>query len=148
MKSTDLVLMLGVLLVLGSLSQARAQAPALFDLPAQSLADSLRAIAARTHSNILFDRTLVVGREAKAIKGAATTEQALQQLLSGTDLTYRRLDEKTVTLILLPASERARTQAESTKPAAEESHAGSQGSGPYVGQDEHRVASGYERSYS
>jgi iron complex outermembrane recepter protein len=148
LKSTDHVLTLVVLLVLGSLGQVRAQAPSLFDLPAQSLADSLRAVAGRTNSNILFDRTLVAGHEAKALKGEATTEQALQQLLSGTDLTYRRLDEKTVTIIPAPPVEKARTPAESTKPTGDDSHAGAQGSGMYFAQADSRVASGYERGPS
>ena len=46
---------------------AHAQATTKFDLPAQPLADSLRAVASQTHSNILFDRSLVAGLSAKAL---------------------------------------------------------------------------------
>jgi iron complex outermembrane recepter protein len=136
------VLTLVVLIVLGSLSQAHAQVALQFDLPAQSLADSLRAVAARTHSNILFDRSLVAGVEAKPLKGEATTEQALQQLLTGTDLTYRRLDEKTVTIVAAAApGQNTGTQSDGTKPAKEESHVVS--SQVHLGRAETPADSGY-----
>lgn len=77
---------------------AEAQVVAQFDLPAQPLADSLRAIAGQTHSNILFDRQLVMGLSAPPLQLKSTTEEALTYLLRGTALTWRQLDEKTVTI--------------------------------------------------
>ena len=82
-----------------------AQTAADFDLPEQALADSLRAIAGRTHTNILFDRALIAGRRAPALKLQATLPQALDALLRGTGLGYRALDEKTITIFAAPTVE-------------------------------------------
>jgi outer membrane receptor protein involved in Fe transport len=80
-----------------------AQAVTEWDLPGQPLANSLRDVAARTDSNIIFDKKLVVGYSAPALKTRATTQEALSQLLQGTGLTYRQLDDKTVTIQLASA---------------------------------------------
>jgi len=84
-----------------------AQAQALivhFDLPAQPLADSLRAIGSQTHTNLLFDPPLVAGRKAPALKGDLTTGQALSHLLSGSGIKYEYLNETTVVLAAETAS--------------------------------------------
>ncbi len=82
-----------------------AQATTKFDLPAQSLADSLRAVASQTHSNILFDRSLVAGLSAKALAAQLSVDDALKRLLAGTGLTYRKADEKTVVIVPVRTSE-------------------------------------------
>lgn len=81
-------------------SAADAQAVTEWDLPKQSLAKSLRDIAAQSESNIIFDKKLVDGQLAPPLKATASAEQALTQLLEGTGLTYRHLDDKTVTIQL------------------------------------------------
>ena len=86
-------------------SVAVAQSVTEFDLPAQPLGDALRAVAGQTNSNILFDRKLLEGLNAKPLKTQSTAEEALKALLNGTGLTYRYLDEKTVTIA--PVSESA-----------------------------------------
>jgi iron complex outermembrane recepter protein len=94
------VFTLPVVMLLGwSWHTAGAQALQSFDLPAQSLADSLRAVAARTNSNILFDKNLVSGVSARPLRGRVSTEEALTTILSGTDLHAHRLDDKTVTIL-------------------------------------------------
>lgn len=75
---------------------AGAQAIAEFDLPAQPLSDSLRAIAKQTNTNVLFDGGLVNGRKAPALKGQASADAALNELLAGTGLAARYVDEKTI----------------------------------------------------
>jgi iron complex outermembrane recepter protein len=78
---------------------AQAQAPIVhFDLPAQPLADSLRAVGSQTHTNVLFDPPLVAGLKAPALKADLTTEQVLSRLLSGTGIKYEFLNETTVVL--------------------------------------------------
>ena len=62
-------------------------------------------MAAQTNSNILFDRKLVDGQSAPPLKRQANTIEALSQLLEGTGLTYRQLDEKTVTIQSADASQ-------------------------------------------
>jgi outer membrane receptor protein involved in Fe transport len=78
---------------------SQAQAVTRFNLPAQSLADSLRAVAGQTNSNILFDRNFVAGLSAQPLEAELTQDEALKKLLSGTGLTFQYLDEKTVTIV-------------------------------------------------
>lgn len=92
-------------------SAADAQAVTEWDLPKQPLAKSLRDIAAQTESNIIFDKKLVNGQLAQPLKTKASAEQALSQLLEGTGLTYRHLDDKTVTIQLASADPLATTSA-------------------------------------
>jgi len=60
---------------------ATADTPTSFDLPAQSLAESLRSVGTQTSTNILFDTALVTKIEAPAIKESLTLEEALTRLL-------------------------------------------------------------------
>ena len=90
-------------------STAEAQAVTEWDLPGQPLANSLRDIAARTDSNIIFDKKLVRGQSAPPLKTRATTEEALLKVLEGTGLTYRQLDDKTVTIQLASTDPAAAT---------------------------------------
>jgi iron complex outermembrane recepter protein len=83
-----------------SMPIARAQATTNFDLPAQSLADSLRAVGSQTNTNILFDPPLVAGRRAPALKDNLTTEQALAVLLAGTGIKHEFLNESTIVLAM------------------------------------------------
>ncbi len=77
---------------------ARAQSVQ-FDLPPQPLADSLRAVASATHTNVLFDADVVAGSQAPALKGTLNVEQAIASLLAKTGLHYRRVDEHTITIL-------------------------------------------------
>lgn len=88
----------GVLLALAS-PLLYAQTLAQFDLPSQSLAASLRAVGSQTSTNVLFDPPLVEGLHAPALKAELTTDEAFTQLLVGTGLTHRFLDDKTVTVV-------------------------------------------------
>lgn len=90
---------------------ADAQAVTEWDLPEQPLAKSLRAIAAQSESNIIFDKKLVNDRLAPPLKTQASAEQALSQVLEGTGLVYRHLDEKTVTIQLASTDPAATTSA-------------------------------------
>jgi len=69
-----------------------------FDLPAQPLADSLRAVGSQTHTNVMFDPPLVAGRKAPAIKADLTPQQALTRLLTGTGIGYEYVNETTAVL--------------------------------------------------
>ena len=88
---------------------AYAQAVLQFDVEAQSLADALRVIAAQANTNILYDPSLVVGRQVAALKMESTLDDALAQLLKGSGLKTQYVNEKTLTLVLrdphlIPAS--------------------------------------------
>ena len=60
-----------------------------FDLPAQSLAQALRAYGRITHQQIVFDQDAIQGRQASAIKGRMTAGAALSRLLDGSGLSVR-----------------------------------------------------------
>ena len=83
---------------------AFAQATFQFDLPAQPLADSLRAVGRITHTNVLFDPPLVDGLRAPALKASLTPDQAFTRLLTGTLLKGKFLDDTTVTIARITAS--------------------------------------------
>lgn len=84
-------------------ASAEAQAVNEWDLPEQPLAQSLRAIAAQSESNIIFDRKLVNDRLAPPLKTQASADDALSRVLQGSGLTYRHLDDRTVTIQLASA---------------------------------------------
>src|ERR1700742_4366084 len=77
---------------------ADGQATVKFNLPSQSLAESLRAVASQTQTNILFDRVLVRGLTAQPLDAQLNLDQAMHRLLAGTRLTYRKTDDKTVVI--------------------------------------------------
>jgi iron complex outermembrane recepter protein len=54
--------------------------------PAQSVADSLRAIAHETNTSVLFDPAIVRGRTAHAVSGNLTAFEAITAALEGTGL--------------------------------------------------------------
>lgn len=66
--------------------QAQAQALYAFNLPAQSLERSLRAVASRTDTNVVFSSEAVDGRTAPALSGDYSAEGAYRALLQGSGL--------------------------------------------------------------
>ena len=60
-----------------------------FDLPAQPLSQSLRAIGSATNTNVGFSATQVAGLLAPALKADLTVDSALQRVLAGTGLRLR-----------------------------------------------------------
>src|SRR5688572_12309308 len=79
--------------------QVQAQQGVKLDIPAQPLADSLRALGFASNTNIIVDPGLVDGITAPALTGTATAQEALARLLAGTQLRFRFVDEKTVSLM-------------------------------------------------
>jgi outer membrane receptor protein involved in Fe transport len=67
-------------------SPAHAQVTYQFDLPEQPLADSLRAIAAKVGTNILFDSKDVKDLKAAPLRAELSTNDAIQRVLKGTGL--------------------------------------------------------------
>lgn len=85
-------LMLGAALVLiatGPTAWAQQGQSRSYDLPAQSLAVSLRTVALTSGRNILVPSRLVRGRQAPVLKGIFTAEEALAVLLAGSGLQMR-----------------------------------------------------------
>ncbi len=58
------------------------------DLPSQDLNVALQAVAHASHHRLLYRAELVRGKSSAALKGRFTASQALERVLSGTDLTF------------------------------------------------------------
>jgi iron complex outermembrane recepter protein len=97
MKST-IASAIALMVLVWAAPMAQAQAKAAFDLPAQPLADSLRAVGSQTNINLLFDPPLVAGRKAPALKVEVTADEALTRLLVGTGIKHEFLNETTIVL--------------------------------------------------
>ncbi len=69
------------------------------DIPAQSLRTALQTLSMERDLQFIFRPDLVGAVETRRVAGNLTVEEALTQLLSGTQLTYKYLDEKTVTIV-------------------------------------------------
>ncbi|MDG9925057.1 MULTISPECIES: TonB-dependent receptor [unclassified Pseudomonas] len=69
-----------------------------FDIPAQSLDDALSAYGIASGAQVLYDAGLTQGLSSQAVSGQMDRQQALQQLLAGTGLSYRFTGARTVTL--------------------------------------------------
>ncbi|ALJ16611.1 TonB-dependent receptor [Sphingopyxis macrogoltabida] len=65
---------------------AQVAATANYDLPAQDLETSLRAVARSSGHQIIIASSAVEGRTAPALKGQYSFEQAVRALLAGTDI--------------------------------------------------------------
>jgi iron complex outermembrane receptor protein len=79
-------------------ADARAETPVHIDLPAQPLAQSLKAIGAATNTDVGFDANQVAGLMAPAIKADLTVDGALMRVLAGTGLRPKRLDGHTIVI--------------------------------------------------
>jgi len=71
-----------------------------YDLPAQSLGNALRAVAAASGRDILAPAPIVADRRAPALKGTLTADEAVDALLRGSGLRARKVGNG---LIIEPA---------------------------------------------
>ncbi len=78
---------------------ARASVRKHTEIPAQALGSALQALAKQREFQIVCRADLVVDMYAQPISGELTSDEALQRLLAGTNLTYRYLDDKTITIV-------------------------------------------------
>ena len=67
-------------------------------IPAQSLGSALQTLAKDRDFQLICRADLVAGLRTSGISGQLTSSEALGELLRGTGLTYRYLDERTVTI--------------------------------------------------
>ena len=71
---------------------------ATFNLPAQPLAESLKALGAQANLNVMVSPALVDGKQAPALKAKLSVSDALARLLNGTGLEYHFLNDQTVVI--------------------------------------------------
>jgi hypothetical protein len=65
-------------------------------IPQQALGSALRELAEQSGVQIIFFSEVTQGRNAPALSGTFTTEEALRTLLDGTGLTFNSLNERTL----------------------------------------------------
>lgn len=85
-----------LLLVCGTGAEARPQKQFSFNQPAEKLSRALRDVAVHTGRNVIAPDELVQARQAPALTGAFTAEQAVSRLLEGTGLRYRLVHDTLV----------------------------------------------------
>jgi iron complex outermembrane receptor protein len=71
------------------------------NIPAEPLVPALKTLARERGFQVVFRSEVVGTARTQGVSGDLTTTEALDRLLSGTGLTYRYLDEKTVTILPL-----------------------------------------------
>jgi outer membrane receptor protein involved in Fe transport len=71
------------------------------NIPAQSLGSALQALAKDRNFSVIYVSEEVNNRSTEGAVGDFSRDEALKQLLKGTGMTYRYLDEKTVTVVLV-----------------------------------------------
>ncbi|MEJ0039705.1 MAG: TonB-dependent receptor [Gammaproteobacteria bacterium] len=72
------------------------------EIPAQALAPALQLLVRERDIQLVYRAELINDHRTSGASGDLTAVEALSQLLNGTGLTYRYLDEKTITI--LPAA--------------------------------------------
>jgi iron complex outermembrane recepter protein len=92
------------------------------DIPAQDLSSALRQFAKDRDLHLVYISEDLRERRSPGAAGDLTASEALTTLLSGTDLTYRYLDEETVTIVPFaskqaPSDSRSASQADTTNPS-------------------------------
>jgi len=83
------------------------------NIPAQLLAPALQDLAKDRNFQIVYVSEEIGDRRTAGAVGEYTPEEALKQLLRGTGLTYKYLDEKTVTIVPPTAASAAPTPRQS-----------------------------------
>ncbi len=83
---------------------ADAQALVHFDLPAQPLAQTLKAIGTATNTDVGFSARQVAGLLAPPLKADLTVDGALMRVLAGTGLRPQHLDDHTIVIAVAEAS--------------------------------------------
>ena len=70
-----------------------------FDIPAQPLESAVTAFGFQSGHQVAVDQATLTGRRSNAVRGSFTPAEALNRLLAGTGVTYRLIDENSVTLV-------------------------------------------------
>jgi iron complex outermembrane recepter protein len=98
------------------------------NIPAEGLGPALNALAKDRNFQIVYVTEEIANVRTEGAVGEFTTEEALKRLLTGTGLTYRYLDDKTVTIgsATAPQLRGARSKAESSG-SSEDSNANQEG---------------------
>jgi len=92
-------------MLFGLISGLAVADPHSFNIPQQPLASALNRLAAQSGLQVIFDGTLVVGKNSPAVVGAKEPEAALAEVLRGSGLTWRATGDNSVMLEKVPESD-------------------------------------------
>src|SRR5262245_9020685 len=92
---------------LSAVADAQAAIRRFTNIPAQELGSALNTFAKERKLSLVYISEEIESRKTAGAVGELTAEEALRRLLDGTGLTYRYLNDETVTIVPVP-----------TKPAA------------------------------
>ncbi len=76
-----------------------------FDIPRQTLDSALESFAKTTGLQVLYASELTRNLATKGVRGRRSAVEALDTILTGTSLTYRYVNERTIAIEDLPASQ-------------------------------------------
>lgn len=80
-------------------SHAQALVVVEFNVPASTLERSLNAVARQAGAQVLFSSELTAGKQAPALQGRYTLEQALEHVLEHSGLVGKARDERTFIVV-------------------------------------------------
>ncbi len=106
------------LLTITTVSTAFAQSADTVNLPAQPLGDAILELSAQTGAPIFINGKLFKGKSAPALSGTYTTEEALEKLLLGSGLSYKR--DQNGMYVIVSATSAQTIQRPTPTPRAEE----------------------------
>jgi iron complex outermembrane recepter protein len=106
---------LSVILLAPFASYAQTAYP--FDLPAQPLAESLRAVGHQTTTNVMFEPRLVKGLDAPALRTQTTPAEAIRLLLAGTKLTALQTAADTILIQRISTAEKSAPTSQAVAPS-------------------------------
>ncbi len=106
----DFAVVAAHLMIVLALSHASPAAATSFDIPAQPLTSAIDAFCAATGTEVYYDGAAAIGRRSSAITGALARDDALRDLLAGTNLVALRARENSY-LLVHPGDDRARALA-------------------------------------
>ncbi|BBD02267.1 hypothetical protein YGS_C2P0280 [Sphingobium sp. YG1] len=112
-----------------------------FDIPAGPLQAALVAYAEQADIQLLFSPDMVAGRQGPSTRGNFSVEGALARLLTGTDITIRRVSAKVI-ILNRPAADDA------DRPDGPGQASAGDGVGTYKVAEEQKIASRDERATS
>ncbi|GGC09240.1 ferric-mycobactin receptor FemA [Oxalicibacterium flavum] len=96
LKTRLTILAAGIALSAAALAQT---GPVAVDIAPQPLHQALNALARQTGAQILFVSDITTGKSAPAVKGSMTVREALAQLLQGSSLKVRAIDERSFSVV-------------------------------------------------
>jgi iron complex outermembrane receptor protein len=119
-----------VLVGLSTADDVRASVRKITNIPAEGLGPALSTLAKERGFQIVYVSEELNGFRTQGAKGEFTSEEALNQLLSGTGFTFRYIDDKTVTIVSIKST---LDMVSPAPPAADPSSAPSTGDQPQEG---------------